>query len=553
MPLSARCTVTGDTFTISAFEREYCRTFDIPLPVISPLPRLRNLGAFRNRTYLYHGQCAHTGRKILTSIAPERGFIVWDRDVFESDEYSPASFGRNYDFNRPFFQQFEELLRSVPLPNLSTNRPTMENSDFTNGITGAKNCYLIFSSSFNEDCLYSKLLYKCRDVVGCVLAKECELCYACSGVHRCYNVLFSENCHDCADSAFLSNCQSCRNCFGCVNLTQKEYHFFNEPLSKDEYQRRINGIFLGSHRTVEDIRTKYAAFREQFAVRAIEGLRNENSTGQYLNNTKNCASCYSVSEAEDLESCIYVNDAHSSLFWFGYGNSSRGIYSSVTVGDSSENVRFSFECWPSVHDLEYCAYLHRGSHDCFGSVGLRKSAYCILNKQYSKEDYHQMVRRIKEHMRSTGEYGRFFPFSCSPNYFNRSEGYDWMPLGKDAALRQGFHWLDSDDEEHEMVTSLPDDVRDVGDDFLQTALTCEVSGKQFKLQKAELDFHRRRNLALPRVAPLERIRLAARFLEVVPLRPTVCGACSASIVSAREQSLREILCEQCFRSRSLDG
>ncbi len=281
-------------------------------------------------------------------------------------------------------------------------------------------------------------------------------------------------------------------------------------------------------------------------------MRNENSSGQHLNNTKNCIGCYSVGDAEDLESCIYVNDAHSSLFWFGYGNSSRGIYSSATVGDSSENVRFSFECWPSVNDLEYCAYLHRGSHDCFGSVGLRRSAYCILNKQYSKDEYPAMVARIRQHMRSTGEYGKFFPFSCSPNYFNRSEAFDWLPLSKADAINQGFHWLESTEEEAGAVARLPDDIRDAKDDLLHQTINCEISGKPFKLQKAELDFHRRLNIALPRVAPLERIRRTAAFLEVTPLRSTNCSECGMSVLTVREESARDLLCEQCFRTRALE-
>ena len=543
----SRCVITGEPFAISDYEQEYCRKFDVPLPVIAPLMRLRRMAVFRNRSYLFHSVCAESGKKILSSIAPERALTVWDRDIWESDRFDPMAAGRDYDFSKPFFTQFEELFRQVPLPNLSINRPTMENSDFTNGITGAKNCYLIFSCSFCEDSLYSKLLYKCTNVVGSVLGRESQLCYSCSDIHRCYNLCFSSSCHDCFDSNFLHNCLSCKNCFGCVNLSHQQYVFFNEQLSKEAYFERVAEFDLGSHAAIQHAAAKFAAHRRSFPTRHIDGRSSENSTGQHINNSKNCRNCYSTAEGEDLEHCIYINNAVNSLFYFGYGNSSRGVYSSVTVGDSSENVRFSFECWPSVNDLEYCAYVHRGSNNCFGCVGLRKQSYCILNKQYSREQYRELVARIRLHMRSTGEYGKFFPWGCSPNYYNFSEGIDWMPLPREQAEQFGFEWLEPPPEPAATNIALPDHITDCDDSVLKTGCTCELTGKRFAFQRAELEFHRRMNIALPRLAPLERIRHNAEFLIVHPVHSGSCAKCGEAFETTRDQTRDTVFCESCFQ------
>ena len=36
-----------------------------------------------------------------------------------------------------------------------------------------------------------------------------------------------------------------------------------------------------------------------------------------------------------------------------------------------------------------------GCNDCFGSTNLRKSSYCIFNKQYTKEEYEKEIKKMK--------------------------------------------------------------------------------------------------------------------------------------------------------------
>ena len=40
----------------------------------------------------------------------------------------------------------------------------------------------------------------------------------------------------------------------------------------------------------------------------------------------------------------------------------------------------------------------------FGCVGLKNKQYCILNKQYTKEEYETLVVRIIQQMQQTGEW-----------------------------------------------------------------------------------------------------------------------------------------------------
>lgn len=424
--MKATCLFTGHSFEISSAEEEFCRKNDIPFPVLSRRERFKEMLVFRNRPHLHTTTCGYSNKPIFSCIPPEKGFQVYDVEIWQSDKWDALQYGVDYDFSRPFFEQYYELLKRVPIPNLSVISGLSENSDYTNGITGAKNCYLVFGAAANEDCMFSKYINHCKDTLDCIMAYHCQLCYQCNDVTRCYNVKYATHCSDCSDSSFLFNCQSCRNCFGCVNLNSKEYHFYNEPLSKAAYEKKLKEINLGSYTSVQEESLKFSKFHSSFPIKFIHGKHNQNCTGNYVYNSKNCTDSYLVFESEDLENCLWIENGKSSLFHCMYGHGSELIYNSISCGDQSYNLKFCNDCWQSAHDMEYCMFCSYGAAHCFGCVGLKRKSYCIFNKQYSASEYHELVRRIKAHMRSTREFGRFFPGYISPFYYNQSDANDFF-------------------------------------------------------------------------------------------------------------------------------
>ena len=85
--------------------------------------------------------------------------------------------------------------------------------------------------------------------------------------------------------------------------------------------------------------------------------------------------------------------------------------------------------------------------DIFGCVGLRSTNYCILNKQYSKEEYKTMIPKVIAHMNEmpytdskgkTYTYGEFFPAELSPFAYNESLAQEYYPLDKATAEEQGI-------------------------------------------------------------------------------------------------------------------
>ena len=71
---------------------------------------------------------------------------------------------------------------------------------------------------------------------------------------------------------------------------------------------------------------------------------------------------------------------------------------------------------------------------CFGCIGLKHKKYCILNKQYSEDEYFQNVSMILDEMVARGEWGEFFPVKYSPYGYNRSGATLYEKLTKNQAL-----------------------------------------------------------------------------------------------------------------------
>ena len=423
----------------------------------------------------------------------------------------------------------------------------MENSDYTNGITGAKNCYLLFASSHNEDCLFSCSLWSSKNIADSLYVYESELCYGCVNIRNCYNLRYSEHCHNCRDSAFLSNCQSCSNCYRSANLSHKEFCFENHQLTKEEYLARINGIDLGSNAAVEGETAKFARFVSRFPIKFAFGKSNQHSTGNFLNNNKNAEQSYFISNSEDVFGCLYLDKAKTSILHAAYGNGSELIYNCVTAGDNVYNLRFCVECWQGSHNLEYCINCCYGSANSFGCVGLKKMSHCILNKEYSKEEYFILLERIRNQMRESGEYGQFFPPALSPYYYNQSTVQDFFPIDRKEALEWGFRWKDDEPGDPKDSNPIPDNIRDVTDEILTRTLVCEKTAKPYKLIPQELALYRRHGIPIPRRAPLERIREKLTFFKLAPLQSAACAKCGAEFETVYSTQTRPVYCETCFQ------
>ena len=61
-----------------------------------------------------------------------------------------------------------------------------------------------------------------------------------------------------------------------------------------------------------------------------------------------------------------------------------------------------------------------------------------MNVSYSQNEYEKQEKKVIDHMKSTGEWGKFFPPSCSPYELNNSMTYEYFSVDKNLALSLGF-------------------------------------------------------------------------------------------------------------------
>ena len=202
--------------------------------------------------------------------APEKPYKVFDQDEFWSDRWDECSSGRPFDFNRTFTEQFRELGLAVPHQSLFTTN--VENSYYTNHTLNMRNCYLLFGGGDSEDCMFGRFVVKSKDCLDGLSLYSCQWCYEGTASQDCYQCFYFANCRNCQNSLMVEDCQGCKNCCLCFGLQQKEYCFFNEQLTKEEYQKRVGALFPLTTKTIAELRTRLAHIDIEIATPSIAHL-----------------------------------------------------------------------------------------------------------------------------------------------------------------------------------------------------------------------------------------------------------------------------------------
>jgi len=475
---------------------------------------------WRNERILYKRKCDLCGEDTIGIYHSENYHTIYCQKCWWSDEWNPMSYGRDYDFTKPFFEQFKELMMTVPRMAIHQDG-TFVNSPYTNYGMEIKNCYLSYSTGYSENVNYSNQTFYSNDSFDCLDDHELELCYECNGCRKNYKVDYSVASDNCTNSSFVINSRNCFDCFGCINKRNKKYFFLNEFLSENEYNQRIDSI-KGSYE-------KYVELKKQFATLILKNIspaafnkNTQNSTGNFLENCNNICNGFSSKRCEDSRDIFITHDTKDS-HGTCYLMKSNNCYDLI-AGIGIANGKFS--CYGRNSDFcRYCE-LYFTSFHLFACVGLRNKQYCILNKQYTKEQYEELAPKIIKHMNEMPyidkkgriyKYGEFFPPELSPFAYNETVAQEYFPLTKEQAINKGYQWKDPETKNYQITLKteqIPDHIKDVKDDMLNQVIQCKhygIDSKQtlcneqcsmaFKIIPRELEFYRKNNLPLPRLCP----------------------------------------------------
>jgi|CXWL01.1.fsa_nt_gi hypothetical protein len=528
------------------------KKYDIPAPTLCPDCRQQRRLAWRNERVLHWRTCDATGERILSVFSPNSPYKVYNNDYWYSDQWDPRAYGREFDFSRSFFAQFDELLKTVP--QIARSALSNVNSEYVNQCGWCKNCYLLFEADGNEDCAYSGYIYDSKNCFDDTMCFKSELCFDSVNIQQCYRLIGSMNCENSSDAAFLKNCIGTRNSFGCINLRNKEYWFFNQPLGKEAYDEKMKSIDLSDGKQYQEWKQKSAEFFLQFPHQYMTGHQNEDSLGDYLTNTQRCYQCFEVQNAQD---CAYVGYARNinhvyDMNVFGAEAGVSFSYELHEAGAAVRNVLFCDQVFDNVSDLLYSKLCVGGSRSLFGCVAMKRAQYCIFNRQYTKEEYEILVPKIIEHMKKTGEWGEFFPMELSPFGYNETVAQELYPLSREEVLKKGWKWADERADVPQVekvidVSQLPNELGNIPDDILNWAIRCEVTGKPFRIIPQELKFYREQGLPIPRRHPDQRHKDRMELKNPRRLWDRDCDKCGLAIQTSYEQGRPEIMyCEDCY-------
>ena len=111
---------------------------------------IRRMSFLNERTF-YKRKCDLTGESIVSLFPQNSEVPVYSPKAWWSDKWDAIDYGVDYDFSKPFFEQFGKLLRTVPQFSLQNQYTTIINTEYVNMGTYLKNCYFVFNTAHSED------------------------------------------------------------------------------------------------------------------------------------------------------------------------------------------------------------------------------------------------------------------------------------------------------------------------------------------------------------------------------------------------------------------
>ncbi len=559
-------------FVIESDDFKFYEKIKVPPPTFCWRCRAIRRMAFRNMRHFYIRNCDATGKKIFTLMPSDNPMPVYDDRYWNSDNWDPLIYGRDYDFSKPFFEQIRELYNEVPWGVMWSMEKV--NSDYAVSAF-SKNCYLCFDSGYNQDSAYNVTLLYSKQCFDNVNVKDCELCYYCINTNESYKTFFSRNCVSCIEVWLSQDCIGCNNCFGCSGLRNKSYYIFNKQYNKEAYQAKLIAMKLDSWSGIQNARKQAEDLWQKSPVKYRHGFQVSHSSGDYLYNGKELVNCFFAGNAQNLKHCqsvIYPPNRDSMDITSSEGTElayetsccGRGVHKTLSVVESS-NVSDSYY---SIN----CRYIS----NVFGCVALRSKNYCILNKQYSKEEYLKLFPKIKKHMNDMPyvdkqgriyKYGEFFPVDMSSCGYNQSQAFEYFPLSEKEARKQGYRWKIPEDRKYNITMKtqeVPDSITEVKDEILEEVIQCEHNATKehsfgcdvdcvnvFRVTKQELDFYRQMSLPLPKLCfncrHVDRIKW--RNMPALYNRKCMKKGCVVEFQTSYAPDRPEIVyCEKCYQA-----
>ena len=531
----------------------------LPLPVIAPRVRKLISLMFKNERHLYKDTCWLTGKNLISRIAPEMWRTVYSMEARASDDRDYTSYAQEITSDIDVFHTIQKLTKITPYQNMIWSLSNVaNNSQYTNYTADLSNCYLLFDANTTSDSAYITKSRKSSASFDCLNIKSCEHCYECIDCSDMYQSFFCYDSSWCTDCSYLIDCHGCDHCIWCSNLQNVSYHIFNNPVSKEEYKATLEKLQKNNYAIYRDSREE---IQKKTIRKATHIQQSEKSIGENIRSSKEIFLSSNIRDSESLRYCFDIISSQDCMDVISYGHTSFKLYMCSQTGRFSNNLFFCAVVW-KWENLLYCIDTKK-SKNCFWCVNIKQKEYCIFNKQYTKEQYEQIVPKLIARMKQQWQRWSFFPTTHTIYPYNDTVAMDYFQPKEVLSLdgtRLGWYphgiWtvrlLESDeficdalydlwwaqplaikrrtsDREVDLPPSaqivheatLRAHISELDDSILTKVIVCEQTWRPFRVIKMELDFYRLHQLPLPRLHPDIRHheRMSRRPWSELSLRP----------------------------------
>jgi hypothetical protein len=556
------CQNCKNNFVVEQEDFNFYEKIKVPPPTWCPRCRMLRRMSFGNLFKFYKKPCEKCKKETICLYPKNRTDRMYCNECWWKDDWDGTEYGMDYDFNRPFFEQLIELRKKSIFVALESLHPSNVNTKYTNNASYQKNCFMTIYADYDEHCAYTRGTYRNKDCLDCFRSIESELCYECVGIKKCFRCFWSEELENCVDCSFCQSCYGCNNCVGCVNLRNGSFFIFNEKYTKEEYFKKLEEMKLDVYENQQKMKKEAEEFWLKAPKREYHGNSlNKNVVGEYIYESKNTLDSYMVTGAEDSRYVQYLSipGTRDCYDYTGWGAGSSLLYECYIVGEGAYNNKFCAECWPEARDLEYCFYCIQGK-DCFGCVNLKRKQYCILNKQYSKEEYQKLKEKIIFDMKNNPwknkvghlyAYGEFLPPELSPFGYNETMSYEYDPITKNEAEKTGYNWYDIVIPKYDITYKselLPKTFKETPQNITKEVIQCSSCEKAYNINIIEMELLKSYNQPIPHSCPSCRYERRFNRNNLPVSYNRNCAKCEKAIKTPYAPEKPEIIyCEKCYQ------
>lgn len=543
--MAIQCKECGEYFDIHPADVELLQKFEVPAPSLCSFCRHQRRAMFIPALHFKRRESALSGEPLLSVYSQSAVYSIAE---WWTDAWDGADYGRGFDFSQAFFPQFATLFRQIP--KMANQNEGTENCDYCYSAHKAKNCYYCQTVTRSEDIYYSEMVTgNNSNCVDCLKCQRSSLLYECIRCFNCHSSSFLSLCTETRDSHYCFDCQGCADCIFCSNLRNKTGYAFNENVGSEAVKQLTRRQINGSATTLRENIARFRDVQLRAIHKALQNVSTEHCFGDGLVHCARCYDCFDSLNCVDCRYCWGLSPSEQcvSSMDLTKGGTGELLYNCTGMSGGNYSLRCCARC-RQCSNLSYCIDCY-SCKDCFGCTGLRSKQYCILNQQLNREEYESALPKIIAALRSTGEWGEFFPPEMAPIAYNRSYASIYFPLSQEQAAARGWWW---DEEEQRIVSrsesvSVPDQIADADDSLCEQALVCVRTGRPYKIIKSELDFYRKMRLPIPRLHP--EARMADRRASLNPFRlwSRNCAKCGGESITSYAPDRPEIIyCQECY-------